>query len=193
MRAPPVAVKHTSGDFSSSALSTARAKRSPTTEPIEPPMKAKSNAQATSGLPLSWPCIATSASRSPVAFCAALIRSEYFFWSLNFSTSVGPSLVPISRAAPPSNSALSRARARIGMWKLHFGQTSRFSSSSGRYRTAPQRSHFSHRPSGTLRLRRSPASVRMRAGMSFFSQDMTWVQTCRFEAGKCTSAGSGAA
>ena len=75
---------------------------------------------------------------------------------------------------PASNSAASRARARIAMWRLHFGQTSRFSSSSGRYSTAPQRSHFSHRPSGTLRACRRP-SVRMREGISFFSQDMRCV------------------
>ena len=54
-------------------------------------MKAKSKAQATSGRCLSVPCIAISASRSPVDFCAALMRSAYFFWSLNLSTSTGPS------------------------------------------------------------------------------------------------------
>ena len=47
-----VAEKHTSGLRISSARSAARAKRSPTTEPIEPPMKAKSKAQATSALAL---------------------------------------------------------------------------------------------------------------------------------------------
>ena len=173
MRAPPEAEKHTSGQPSSSARSPAMAKRSPTTEPIDPPMNAKSNAQATSGRCPSVPSIAISASRSPLDFCAALIRSEYFFWSLNLSTSVGPSAAPSSRVESGSNSASSRTRARIGMWCPHFGQTSRFSSSSGRYRTAPHLSHFSHSPSGTLRLRSAPASVRMRAvGMTFFSQDM---------------------
>jgi hypothetical protein len=135
-------------------------------------MKAKSKAQATMGRRLSVPSIAISASRSPVAFCAALMRSTYFFWSLNLSTSTGPSAAPISTPLSLSRKAASRTRARIGMWKLHFGQTSKFSSSSGRYSTAPQRSHFSHNPSGTLRLRPTPVSVRMRAGMSFFSQDM---------------------
>jgi hypothetical protein len=124
------------------------------------------------------PSIAISASRSPVDFCAALIRSEYFFWSLNLSTSVGPSAAPISRPMPSSSNAASRARARIGMWKLHFGQTSRFSSSSGRYSTAPQRSHFSQRPSGTLRLRSTPVSVRMLAGISFLSQLIRFVHRC---------------
>src|SRR3546814_7184181 len=37
---------------------------------------------------------------------------------------------------------------------------------------SPQRSHFSHSPSGTLRFLGAPGSVRMRAGITFFSQDM---------------------
>ena len=170
MRAPPLAEKHTNGHSSSSARSAARAKRSPTTEPMEPPMKAKSNAQATIGCCLSVPSIATSASRSPVAFCAVRMRSEYFFWSRNRSTSVGPSEAPISAPAPGSRNPRSRARARIGRCALHLGHTSRFCSSSGRYRMAPQRSHFSHRPSGTLRLRGAPVSVRIVPGISFLIQ-----------------------
>src|SRR5690606_13944911 len=170
MRAPPLALKQTSGAPSSIARSAARAKRSPTTEPIEPPMKAKSKAQATIGRVARVPSRATSASRSPLDFCAALIRSAYFFWSLNLSTSVGPSAAPISVPVPGSRNAASRARARIGMWWLHFGQTSRFSSSSGRYSTEPHLSHFSHSPSGTLRLRLVAASVRIPPGISFLSQ-----------------------
>ena len=38
MRAPPLAEKHTNGQRSSSARSAAKVKRSPTTDPIEPPM-----------------------------------------------------------------------------------------------------------------------------------------------------------
>ena len=49
MRAPPVAVKQTKGTFCSIAVSTPRTKRSPTTEPIEPPMKSNSKQAATSG------------------------------------------------------------------------------------------------------------------------------------------------
>ena len=172
MRAPPLAEKQTYGQRSSSARSAASAKRSPTTEPIEPPMNANSKADATRSWPFSLPSIATSASRSPVDFCAALMRSEYFFWSLNRSTSTGPSSAPISWPMPSSSRLASRTRARIAMWKPHFGQTSRCSSSSGRYSTAPQRSHFSHKPSGTLRLRSAPVSVRMVAGISFLSQDI---------------------
>src|SRR5690349_12306313 len=49
MRAPPVAVKHTKGSSSSQEACTARTKRSPTTEPMEPPRKPNSNAAATTG------------------------------------------------------------------------------------------------------------------------------------------------
>ena len=79
MRAPPVAEKQISGTRSASAASAARVKRSPTTEPIEPPMNENSNAHATMPRPFSAPRIATSASFSPVAFCDATRRSLYFF------------------------------------------------------------------------------------------------------------------
>ena len=52
MRAPPLAEKHTSGKWFARQCSAARTKRSPTTEPIEPPRKRNSNAQATSTRPL---------------------------------------------------------------------------------------------------------------------------------------------
>ncbi len=172
MRAPPLAEKQTKGAPMSRARSAPRAKRSPTTEPIEPPMNAKSKAAATIGRCSRLPSSTISASRSPVAFWLDLIRSTYFFWSLNFRTSVGPSSAPISVPVPGSRNDASRTRARTGMWKLHFGQTSRLSSSSCRYSTAPQLSHFSQSPSGTLRLREAPLSVRIRAGISFLSQDM---------------------
>lgn len=42
-------------------------------------MKAKSNAAATSGLPLSMPRMAIRASYSPLLFWLALMRSPYFF------------------------------------------------------------------------------------------------------------------
>ena len=62
-----VAEKHTSAQRCSMQWSTARLKRSPTTEPIEPPRNWNSNAQATTGSPCSLPASTTSASRSPVA------------------------------------------------------------------------------------------------------------------------------
>ena len=55
MRAPPLEEKHTSGMRNWTQCSTARTKRSPTTEPIEPPKNWNSNAQVTIG----------KASRSP--------------------------------------------------------------------------------------------------------------------------------
>ena len=49
MRAPPLAEKQTKGVRSASAYSAPSTKRSPTTEPIEPPMKSNSKAAAVSG------------------------------------------------------------------------------------------------------------------------------------------------
>ncbi len=135
-------------------------------------MKAKSKDEATSGRPLSRPRMAINASYSPVFFWLALMRSPYFFWSLNFSTSVGPRRAAISVVLSTSNSDARRARARIAMWWPHFGQTSRFSSSSGRYRAAPQLVHFSHSPSGTLRFLEGVLSVRMPDGINLLSQLM---------------------
>src|SRR5690606_28349582 len=116
--------------------------------------------------------MAISASYSPVLFWLALMRSTYFFWSLNLSTSVGPRRAAISAVLPRSNSAARRARARIAMWCPHLGQTSRFSSSSGRYRATPQLLHFSHKPSGTLRFLEGVLSVRMPDGINLLSQLM---------------------
>lgn len=46
----PEAEKQISGQLSSSACSTARTKRAPTTEPIDPPIKENSKAAATTGI-----------------------------------------------------------------------------------------------------------------------------------------------
>ena len=75
MRAPPEAVTHTKGSFCSIATRTPRTKRSPTTEPIEPPMKSNSKAAHTSPSALIEPCITTSASPSAVCSCASDRRS----------------------------------------------------------------------------------------------------------------------
>ena len=56
------------GVFCSQAVSTPRTKRSPTTEPIEPPRNWNSNAQATIGNACSVPESTTIASFSLVAF-----------------------------------------------------------------------------------------------------------------------------
>src|SRR5690606_24251535 len=70
IRAPPEAEKQTSGQRCSSATLAARTKRSPTMAPIDPPMKANSKAQATTGAFRRVPRMAISASFSPVCFCA---------------------------------------------------------------------------------------------------------------------------
>ncbi|MND00697.1 hypothetical protein D3C83_194020 [compost metagenome] len=68
MRAPPLAANETYGRLSAMARAMPRANRSPTTEPMDPPMKANSKADATIGRPLSSPSMTTIASFSPVDF-----------------------------------------------------------------------------------------------------------------------------
>ena len=75
IRAPPEVEKQTRPRPSLMLSSTARTKRAPTTEDMEPPMKENSNEQATTGTPLRVPFITTSASFSPVSFWAADKRS----------------------------------------------------------------------------------------------------------------------
>ena len=75
IRAPPEALTTTSGIPSARAPSAARVTFSPTTEPIEPPMKPKSRAQTAIRRPASDPKPQIAASRRPVAVWAAAIRS----------------------------------------------------------------------------------------------------------------------
>ncbi|CSB70012.1 Uncharacterised protein [Vibrio cholerae] len=75
IRAPPLAEKQINPQLCSIAASTARTKRAPTTEPIEPPIKENSKAHATTGTPSTAPFMTTRASFSPLAFCAAARRS----------------------------------------------------------------------------------------------------------------------
>ncbi|MOA25671.1 hypothetical protein D3C78_1464120 [compost metagenome] len=132
MRAPPEAAKQISGQRFSRATLAARTKRSPTMEPMEPPMKENSKAQVTTGRPRSRPLMATRASFSPVSFCAALRRSLYFLLSRNFRRSTGSSSAPISSRPSASRKKFRRVRALMRMWWSHLGQTSRVFSSSGR-------------------------------------------------------------
>ncbi len=64
------------GLFCSTAFCTPRTKRSPSTEPIEPPMKSNSKAATTTGRALSVPCMTTIESDSPVLAAASTRRSE---------------------------------------------------------------------------------------------------------------------
>jgi hypothetical protein len=75
MRAPPDAVTETSGTPRSAAPSHARESFSPTTLPIEPPMKAKSITASWHGPPsiAAWPI--TIASPRPVDVSASASRS----------------------------------------------------------------------------------------------------------------------
>ena len=75
IRAPPDAAKQIKGCLSLMACSAACTKRSPTTVPIEPPIKSNSKAHVITGMPLSTPCMTTKASVSPVFFCASAIRA----------------------------------------------------------------------------------------------------------------------
>ncbi len=75
MRAPPEAVTATSGARRSAARSHARANFSPTTLPIEPPMKAKSMTASSQGRRSIEAAPATSASPSPVSISAWASRS----------------------------------------------------------------------------------------------------------------------
>eukprot|EP00661_Eupelagonemidae_sp_cell13_P000648 gene647-biopygen9194 len=81
MRAPPLAVKQTSGHWRLIAWFTASTNRAPTVYPMDPPIKENSKAQATSGIPFSLPDITIKASVSPyvlaVLLCAALIEEGH--------------------------------------------------------------------------------------------------------------------
>ena len=136
MRAPPEDEKQMYGLPCWIAASAPRTNFSPTTEPIEPPMKAKSKALATSGRPCRRPRITISASRSPVPAWAILMRSLYRLPSLNFSGSSGLTSIASSSRPSASRNCCSRARPRMGRCALHLGHTSRVRSSSVRYSAA---------------------------------------------------------
>ena len=68
-----------SGSRSARACSAARVTFSPTTVPIEPPMKAKSITQTATFVPDMVPVPQTAASRTPVLTRAAARRSGYGF------------------------------------------------------------------------------------------------------------------
>ena len=113
--APPAAEKRTNGRFNSTARSAAVIIALPTYMPIDPPINEKSWAAATIGvLPIS-PSATNIASFSELFFCAAFIRSGYFFWSLNCNGSVIGFGTSISTKTPPSNRFLKRSRGVIGI------------------------------------------------------------------------------
>ena len=75
IRAPPDALTTMRGTRSASAASAASVTFSPTTEPIEPPMNAKSMTQIDTGIARDAPVPHTAASAAPVAARAWARRS----------------------------------------------------------------------------------------------------------------------
>ncbi len=67
MRAPPEADTTSNGTRRSAAISAARAIFSPTTDPIEPPMKRYSIAASNTSCPSRWPSTTTTASLTPTS------------------------------------------------------------------------------------------------------------------------------
>ena len=76
MRAPPDVDTMTSGFLSVTALSAARATFSPTTEPIDPPMKKNSIAAIKTGIPPTVPDPTRTASELPTFSSALFNRSR---------------------------------------------------------------------------------------------------------------------
>jgi len=111
IRAPPLAEMQMKGFLPLMAASTPRTKRSPTTEPMEPPMKRNSNAATTTGRPSMRPSMTRSASSSWVFLLASTRRSVYFLLSLNLRESTGLTLLPISCRPSSSSNISKRCRA----------------------------------------------------------------------------------
>ena len=130
MRAPPLALKIILGIFRSVARSNTRVTFSPTTLPIEPPMKPKWKAPIETSRPAMRPIPETNASVSVELREVALIRSLYFFESENCSGSVLSSPRSCSTNVSGSSTSSSRRRTGSGKCSSHFGQTSRFLSTS---------------------------------------------------------------
>ena len=114
MRAPPDAATETSGTPRVIAPSHARENFSPTTLPIEPPMKAKSitaSSHACASIE-AWPI--TIASPRPVLSSASASRSAYGRRSKNVSGSSERSSDASSANDPGSASCAIRTRAGTG-------------------------------------------------------------------------------
>ena len=107
------------------ARSMARVTFSPTTTPIDPPMKPYSMAPMTVRRPPTRPTAETSASQESVLAFPARSRSAYGRLSRKPR---GSALTrPRSNSSQaPSKSMSSRSRAEMRKWKAHFGQTERF-------------------------------------------------------------------
>ena len=123
MRAPPEAVTISRGRRRSVASSAARATFSPTTDPIEPPMKKKSMTTRETSMPPMEAVPRTAASRSPVIFRAAAARSGYGLESVKTIGSRETRLASSSLKEPSSTSWVIRSRAGTRKWCPHDVQT----------------------------------------------------------------------
>ena len=101
IRAPPDFEMTTKGIFFSKACLAARVIFSPTTEPMEPPIKAKSMQATTKASPIDFPTAMRIASLRLVFLWAAFRRSLYFLVSSNFKKSLE------RRSASSSSNSLS--------------------------------------------------------------------------------------
>ena len=112
--APPDEENTSTGAFFSRPSSIARVTFSPTTEPMLPPRNPKSKTATTTSWPFIRPEPVTMASPPPLFLTAALIRSTYFFESLNLrkSTEVIPASVSAKVPSSITRSILSRALIR---------------------------------------------------------------------------------
>ena len=111
-----------SGTRRSSARSTARVIFSPTTTPIDPPMKWYSIEATIVSIPSMRPVATTTASVRPVACEPAARRALYGLVSVKPSGSVETSRSSMTSNGP-SNSVRSRSVAVSRKWCAHFGQT----------------------------------------------------------------------
>ena len=123
MRAPPLEQMAMNGSLRRAASSRARVTFSPTTEPILPPMKAKSETAITACQPAMRPTPVITASCSPVRSCARASRSGYGIWSEKRSGSMETSSRFTSSKVSSSTSMFRRSAADIGKWCPHCGQT----------------------------------------------------------------------
>src|SRR5882762_7658206 len=176
MRAPPEQEMAMNGWRVSIASSMPRVTFSPTTAPIEPPMKPNSMEHITTGRPLRWPSAVMTASFMPSFFMASFRRAAYALVSTNLSGSV--EVMPASCSVQrPSRSISRRCLEFILKWNWHLGQTKRFPSRSLRKTMVRQDSHLTHRPS--VRTRRSSGGVD--CSIDFLSRlNQAMEESCQF-------------
>ena len=124
--APPEHDTISIGARRSSASSMPRTIFSPTTTPIEPPMKPYSIDATTASRPLIRPMPTITASFCPVDFCVAASRALYGLVSVKVSGSFDVRLGAISSHRSSSNRILRRSVLFSRKWCAHLPHTCRF-------------------------------------------------------------------